>query len=111
MLSEVIVSNGPVSVVIATMILGFVANLVKDIFKYLRDRKADKDNLEIQKSIDDNIKDLVKGQVQQNGKLATVIEVNKAYHDQLIGISNFQYENIVKGMEKICKADCIKKDK
>ena len=100
-LADVTVGNTTATIAVLTLVFGWLTSTTTAILKYLRDQRADKANLTVLKSIDDNNLALVRGQEKQNGKLETVVQVNKAYHDQLIGISSFQFEQISKKLDSL----------
>ncbi len=49
-----------------------------------RERLSDAATMEVQKDMANNLRDIRNGQIAQNGKLALVSEVNKAYHEEII---------------------------
>ncbi len=61
-----------------------VLGAVGALYMKVQDSKKDNVAQEIQKEQRDLMKKINDGQNLQNGKLATVVQVNQAYHDELI---------------------------
>ncbi len=67
-----------------------VAVLVKGLewfqawLKFRRETQNDKDQLEVLRDINSNMRQVRDGQIAQNGKLATVVQVNELHHAELL---------------------------
>jgi hypothetical protein len=70
--------------VVAAVVFGNLLTIYQTYLKDRRERKSDEQTFIVQKDIADNIRDVRNGQIAQNGKLSTVVEVNRAYHDELM---------------------------
>jgi hypothetical protein len=67
----------------ATLIV-VVLGAIGMLWTRIHDAKREDLAQQIQKEQRDYMRQIKQGQDLQNGKLATVVEVNKAYHDELI---------------------------
>jgi hypothetical protein len=70
------------ALVIAVAVKGL--DYVQAFLKDRRERISDERQDALQRDIANNIRGIREGQVAQNGKLSTVVEVNKAYHEEVM---------------------------
>lgn len=86
MIAEITGGNAAIVVAVLTLLIPHCVSIYQTFLKDRRERESDKQSLVVQRDISDNIRAVRDGQILQNGKLATVVEVNRAYHDELIRI-------------------------
>ena len=62
----------------------WVLKILQEVHRDRRDRLAERDRLAVLTRIADTNETLVRGQAEQNGKLAAVTLLNQAHHEDLI---------------------------
>jgi translation initiation factor 2 gamma subunit (eIF-2gamma) len=70
------------------MLIVMVLGAIGALWIKIQDSKKDSVAQEVQKEQRDSLKELLKGQTAQNGKLAEVVKVNDIYHNALISALN-----------------------
>lgn len=86
LLGDVTIEKWQVIAGVATFCVIKGLDYVQMFLKDRRERLSDAASLEIQKDQANNLRDIRNGQIAQNGKLALVSEVNKAYHEEIIRV-------------------------
>lgn len=65
-------------------VLTLVFKFVLDILRDRREREAAKERLQVLRDIATSNQAIREGQIEQNGKLARIMEVNNTRHDEMI---------------------------
>jgi hypothetical protein len=80
---------------LATLLCVWGLKFMQEWMKDRRDREADRQSIQALRDIAQSNASIVKGQLEQNGKLASVVAVNEAHHTELI-----------RHLDTVCRARC-----
>jgi len=83
-LAETIVDNDKIVIAVASLLVVKGFDYFQAWLKDRREQRTDRQQTDALLDIANNIRDVRNGQIEQNGKLSTVVAVNKAYHEEVI---------------------------